>query len=358
MLLTEFDYDLPPELIAQTPLAKRDESRLLVLSRSTGAIEHYHFYDLPDILSSDTVIVLNNTKVFRARLFGHFYEGEKSSEVFLLKKVGIDLWQCLCHPGRKFFPGKTIRFLPNTNNTSAHRTLHEKADRKLTGTVKSILEDGSRVIQFDQDVSPLLEYYGHTPLPPYIKTESSLERYQTVYAKESGSVAAPTAGLHFTREVLEKLGKKGVEKAEITLHVGAGTFQPVKVEEVEKHVMHYENYTFSPETAEKLNRSKQTGKKILAVGTTSTRVLESCVSLDARSKISFHAQSGHTNLFIYPGYTFTAVDHLLTNFHLPKSTLLMLVSAFAGKELIMKAYDEAIKKQYRFFSFGDAMLIL
>ncbi len=353
MKLTDFDYTLPPELIAQVPLEKRDQSRLLVVHRDTGKLEHRIFHELPQLLSENTVLVRNNTKVFKARLFGYFMPREQNvSEVFLLEKVGHNIWRCLTHPGRKFFPGKVITFAPADTNVNLAEPLQAR--------VNSIKEDGCRIMEFSDEVEPLLDIYGHVPLPPYIKTEANLERYQTVYARETGSVAAPTAGLHFTPAVFDALEKKGIEVDEVTLHVGQGTFQPVKVERIEDHEMHHELFSLSKETADRLNQAKKTGKKILAVGTTTNRVLETCTQQSTvdRQPSTLHPQSGYTNLFIYPGYDFKFVDQLLTNFHLPKSTLLMLVSAFAGRELIFKAYEEAIKEKYRFFSFGDAMLIL
>ena len=348
MKVSEFDYYLPKELIAQDPIEKRDHSRLLIVERKNNSFRDSFFYDLPALLPDKTVIVLNNTKVFKARLYGKFPSDEKESEVFLLKKVGTNLWQCLTNPGKKFHPHKLMTFSPVVQNNAKNEVL-------LQAEVLNIQDDGSRLLQFNQEVEPLLDLYGHVPLPPYIKQEiNSLDRYQTVYAKLTGSVAAPTAGLHFTQEIFEALKKKNIEIAELTLHVGEGTFQPVKVEEIEKHAMHNETFTLSKETAKFLNRKKEEGYKILSVGTTTTRVLEHC----SNEKGNLVPESGHTNLFIYPGYKFKFIDMLLTNFHLPKSTLLMLVSAFAGKELPMKAYEHAIEQQYRFYSFGDAMLIV
>jgi S-adenosylmethionine:tRNA ribosyltransferase-isomerase len=348
MNVSEFDYHLPKVLIAQDPIEKRDHSRLLIVERKTNSFRDAFFYDLPALLPDKTVIVLNNTKVFKARLYGKFQSDERESEVFLLKKVGTNLWQCLTNPGKKFHPHKVMTFSPAIQNNA-------KQENILQAEVLNIQSDGSRLLQFNQEVEPLLDRYGHVPLPPYIKQEiHSLDRYQTIYAKLTGSVAAPTAGLHFTPEIFEALKKKNIEIAELTLHVGEGTFQPVKVEEVEQHTMHNETFTLSKETAEFLNRKKEEGYKILSVGTTTTRVLEHCT----HEQGILTPESGHTNLFIYPGYKFKFVDMLLTNFHLPKSTLLMLVSAFAGKELVMKAYQHAIEEQYRFYSFGDAMLIM
>lgn len=353
MLLSEFDYHLPPELVAQIPLLERDQSRLLVVHRRTGQLEHRYFYDLPEILDPQTTLVRNNTKVFKARLFGFFMPKEQNlSEVFLLEKVGLNIWRCLTHPGRKFYPGKVITFTPLQDKNASQ-------PEPLQARVNSIKDDGCRILEFNQAVEPLLDVYGHVPLPPYIKTESDLERYQTVYAKETGSVAAPTAGLHFTPAVFTSLEAKKIEVAEVTLHVGQGTFQPVKTDAIEEHVMHHELFSLTKETAEQLNQAKETGKKILAVGTTTTRVLEACASVERTDHaVSLQPQSGYTNLFIYPGYKFKFVDVLLTNFHLPKSTLLMLVCAFASKELTMQAYEEAIREKYRFYSFGDAMLII
>lgn len=384
MLLSEFDYHLPQELIAQEAIEPRDAARLMVIHRDTGRIEHHIFRDLPEILDPNTFLVRNNTKVFRARLFGKFSPKEDSrSELFLLKKTGQCLWQCMVSPGRKFFPGKVLQLALNTelritNNQSVPKSAKSSSSSlrnskfeipPLTATVVTILPDGTRTLRFNEEIEPYLETYGHVPLPPYIKEEAPLERYQTVYAKEEGSVAAPTAGLHFTPEVFRALEKKGIGSAEVTLHVGRGTFEPVKVSRVEDHVMHHEIYHLDEAAAKAINAAKAEGKKILAVGTTSVRTLETCALTPNPSPPGgeggrrpgegfIQAQAGHTNLFITPGYQFKCVDLLLTNFHLPKSTLLMLVSAFMGKDLMFKAYDEAIKEKYRFFSFGDAMLIL
>ncbi len=359
MLLSEFDYHLPQELIAQEAIEPRDASRLMVIHRDTGKIEHRIFRELPEILDANTFLVRNNTKVFRARLFGKFSPKEDNrSEIFLLKKTGQCLWQCMVSPGRKFFPGKVLQLISTVPTKS-----------NVTATVVTILPDGTRTLRFSEEIEPYLETYGHVPLPPYIKEEAPLERYQTVYAKEEGSVAAPTAGLHFTPGVFRSLEKKGIESAEVTLHVGRGTFEPVKVSRVEDHVMHHEIYHLDEAAAKAINAAKAEGKKILAVGTTSVRTLETCALTPNPSPPGgeggrrpgegfIQAQAGHTNLFITPGYEFKCVDLLLTNFHLPKSTLLMLVSALMGKDLMFRAYDEAIKEKYRFFSFGDAMLIL
>ncbi len=343
-LLSEFDYHLPQELIAQEAIEPRDASRLMVIHRDSGKIEHRIFRELPEILGAETFLVRNNTKVFRARLFGKFSPKEDNrSEIFLLKKTGQCLWQCMVSPGRKFFPGKVLQLISTVPTKS-----------NVTATVVTILPDGTRTLRFNEEIEPYLETYGHVPLPPYIKEEAPLERYQTVYAKEEGSVAAPTAGPHSTPEVFRALEKKGIASAEVTLHVGRGTFEPVKVSRVEDHVMHHEIYHVDEAAAKAINAARKAGKKIMAVGTTSVRTLETC----ADGKGMVKAQAGHTNLFITPGYQFKCVDLLLTNFHLPKSTLLMLVSALMGKDLMFRAYEEAIKEKYRFFSFGDAMLIV
>lgn len=335
----DFWYDLPEELIAQTPLERRDGSRLLVLNRQTGALEHRRFYDIVEYLNPGDCLVMNDSRVLPARLLGHRPTGG-AVEVLLLRDLGGGDWECLVKPGRKMQEGQEVIF----------------GDGQLTATVRAVLEDGNRVVHFSYDgiFLEVLERLGKMPLPPYIKEElQDQERYQTVYSREVGSAAAPTAGLHFTRELLEKIREKGVSEAFVTLHVGLGTFRPVKAEEVTEHHMHSELCTFSRETAEILNETRKRGGRIVCVGTTSCRTLESLVNEDG----SFEAKSRWTDIFIYPGYQFKAMDALITNFHLPESTLVMLVSAFAGREQVLHAYEEAVKERYRFFSFGDAMFI-
>ena len=335
----DFWYDLPEELIAQTPLEKRDTSRLMVLDRETGEITHKHFYDIIDYLNPGDCLVMNDSRVLPARLLGHRPTGG-AVEVLLLRDLGNKCWECLCKPGRKMQPGSEVIF----------------GDGELTATVKEVREDGNRVVEFHYEgiFLEVLERLGKMPLPPYIKAElKDQERYQTVYSREVGSAAAPTAGLHFTRELLEKIREKGVSEAFVTLHVGLGTFRPVKAEEITDHHMHSELCMMNAETARLLNETKRRGGRIICVGTTSCRTLESLVNDDG----TFEARSKWTEIFIYPGYTFKAMDGLITNFHLPESTLVMLVSAFAGREHVLSAYAEAVKERYRFFSFGDAMFI-
>ena len=336
----DFYYDLPEELIAQTPLQRRDASRLMVLDRETGKVEHKHFYDIIDYLNPGDCLVMNDSRVLPARLLGHRPTGG-AVEVLLLRDLGDKRWECLCKPGRKMQVGSEVRF----------------GDGELTATVREVREDGNRVVEFQYEgiFLEVLERLGKMPLPPYIKEElEDQERYQTVYSREVGSAAAPTAGLHFTEELLEKIREKGVKEAFVTLHVGLGTFRPVKAEQITDHHMHSELCMMSAETAAVLNETKQNGGRIICVGTTSCRTLESLVKADG----TFEAASKWTEIFIYPGYTFQAMDGLITNFHLPESTLVMLVSAFAGREHVLNAYAEAVKERYRFFSFGDAMCIL
>ena len=336
----DYWYDLPEELIAQTPLQKRDTSRLMVLNRETGEIRHQHFYDVLDYLNPGDCLVMNDSRVLPARLLGHRPTGG-AVEVLLLRDLGNNRWECLCKPGRKMLPGNTVSF----------------GDGELTAIVREVQEDGNRVVEFQYEgiFLEVLERLGKMPLPPYIKAElQDQERYQTVYSREVGSAAAPTAGLHFTNELLEKIRAKGVRTAFVTLHVGLGTFRPVKADNILEHHMHSELCMMSAETAAVLNETKQSGGRIICVGTTSCRTLESLVSEDG----SFEARSKWTDIFIYPGYIFRAMDGLITNFHLPESTLVMLVSAFAGREKVLSAYAEAVRERYRFFSFGDAMLIL
>ena len=335
----DFWYDLPEELIAQTPLERRDGSRLMVLNRETGEIRHKHFYDVIDYLNPGDCLVMNDSRVLPARLMGHRPTGGVV-EVLLLRDLGNKRWECLCKPGRKMQVGSEVIF----------------GDGELTAVVREVREDGNRVVEFRFEgiFLEVLERLGKMPLPPYIKEElQDQERYQTVYSREVGSAAAPTAGLHFTKELLERIREKGVNEAFVTLHVGLGTFRPVKAEEVTEHHMHSELCMMTAETANMLNETKRNGGRIICVGTTSCRTLESLVNDDG----TFEAKSGWTDIFIYPGYTFKAMDALVTNFHLPESTLVMLVSAFAGREHVLNAYEEAVKQRYRFFSFGDAMFI-
>ena len=336
----DFWYELPEELIAQTPLEQRDASRLLVLDRVSGDINHRHFYDVIDYLKPGDCLVMNDSRVLPARLLGHRPTGG-AVEVLLLRDLGDKKWECLCKPGRKMQPGNEVIF----------------GDGELTATVLEVREDGNRVVEFHYEgiFLEVLERLGKMPLPPYIKAElSNQERYQTVYSKEVGSAAAPTAGLHWTPELLEKAREKGVKLAFVTLHVGLGTFRPVKAEEISEHHMHAELCMLSQETADILNETKRAGGRVICVGTTSCRTLESLVNEDG----TFEAKSKWTEIFIFPGYTFKAMDGLITNFHLPESTLVMLVSAFAGREHVLAAYEEAVRERYRFFSFGDAMCIL
>lgn len=336
----DFYYDLPEELIAQTPLAQRDSSRLLTLDRETGEIGHYHFYDILDRLNPGDCLVLNNSRVLPARLLGHRVPTMGAVEVLLLKDLGDGVWECLTKPGRKTQPGTELSF----------------GDGALTATVVEALETGNKRIKFHYEgiFLEVLERLGKMPLPPYIKEElQDGERYQTVYSKVNGSAAAPTAGLHFTNELLDRLKEKGVKLAFVTLHVGLGTFRPVKAEEIADHHMHAEFCMISQETADLLNETKKNGGRVVCVGTTSCRTLESLANDDG----TFEEKSAWTEIFIYPGYHFKAMDALITNFHLPESTLVMLVSAFAGREHVLHAYEEAVRQRYRFFSFGDAMFI-
>jgi len=340
MKTSDFFYELPEELIAQTPLEQRDSSRLMCLSRATGEVEHKHFYDIVDMLRPGDCLVMNDSRVLPARLLGHRPTGG-AVEVLLLRDLGNKRWECLCKPGRKMQVGNEVIF----------------GDGELTARVVEVRDDGNRVVEFRYEgiFLEVLERLGKMPLPPYIKEElQNQERYQTVYSREVGSAAAPTAGLHWTPELLEKVRQKGVKTAFVTLHVGLGTFRPVKAENILEHHMHSELCMISEETARILNETRASGGRILCVGTTSCRTLESLVKEDG----SFEAGSKWTEIFIYPGYEFKAMDGLITNFHLPESTLVMLVSAFAGRENVLAAYEEAVKEKYRFFSFGDAMCIL
>ena len=336
----DFWYDLPEELIAQTPLQQRDASRLMVLNKQTGEIAHKHFFDIVNYLRPGDCLVMNDSRVLPARLLGHRPTGG-AVEVLLLRDLGDKCWECLCKPGRKMQPGSKVIF----------------GDGELTATVREVREDGNRVVEFHYEgiFLEVLERLGKMPLPPYIKAElKDQERYQTVYSREVGSAAAPTAGLHFTKELLQKVRQQGVNTAFVTLHVGLGTFRPVKAEDILDHHMHAELCMLSQKTADILNQTRKNGGRIICVGTTSCRTLESLVNADG----SFEAKSKWTEIFIYPGYTFKAMDGLITNFHLPESTLVMLVSAFAGREKVLNAYAEAVREKYRFFSFGDAMCIV
>ena len=339
MKRTDFSFDLPEELIAQTPLQRRDASRLLHLDKNTGELEHAHFYDLPRYLRAGDCLVLNDSRVLPARLIGSRPSGG-AVELVLLRDLGAGKWECLSRPGRKTRPGQELLF----------------GDGELSATVLEVTEGGNRIVQFHYEgiFLEVLERLGKMPLPPYIREElQDSERYQTVYSRELGSAAAPTAGLHFTRELLEEIEKKGVNIAYVTLHVGLGTFRPVKEEEIEDHPMHAEFCIVPERTARLVTETKRKGGRIVSVGTTSCRTLESF----AREDGSLEPCSGWTNIFIYPGYRFKCIDALVTNFHLPESTLIMLVSALAGREHVLNAYKVAVEERYRFFSFGDAMLI-
>lgn len=340
MLVEDFDYELPEELIAQTPLKKRDESRLMVLDKQTGEIEHKHFSDIIDYLNSGDVLVLNDTKVLPARLIGIKEETKATIEILLLKNIEGDNWECLVKPARRVHIGTIISF--------GEGLLKAKCIKEFDEGIKhfELIYDGVLV--------EILDKLGTMPLPPYIHEKlEDQNRYQTVYAKNLGSAAAPTAGLHFTEELLDKIKEKGIEVCYITLHVGLGTFRPVAVDKIEDHKMHSEFYMMSGEVADKLNKAKKEKRRIISVGTTTTRTLEAIMG----KYNTFKECSGYTDIFIYPGYKYKAIDNLITNFHLPKSTLIMLVSALAGKENVLNAYKEAVKEKYRFFSFGDSMFI-
>ena len=340
MKTDDFDFELPEELIAQTPIVKRDSSRLMVVDKQTGELSHHVFSDIVDLLSSGDVLVLNDTKVMPARLFGVKEDTLAHIEVLLLKNIKDDIWSCLVRPGKRVKEGTVISF----------------GEGLLKAKCISVKEEGIRDFQFIYDgiFYELLDKLGTMPLPPYIKEKlEDKDRYQTVYAKNIGSAAAPTAGLHFTKELLENIKNKGVKICYVTLHVGLGTFRPVTVEDVTNHKMHSEYYEMDEEVANTLNKAKEEGRKIISVGTTSVRVLETVMNKYNK----FCKCNGWTDIFIYPGYKFKAVDNLITNFHLPKSTLIMLVSALASKDIILNAYKEAVKEKYRFFSFGDSMFI-
>ncbi|MBQ1902374.1 MAG: tRNA preQ1(34) S-adenosylmethionine ribosyltransferase-isomerase QueA [Lachnospiraceae bacterium] len=340
MKLSDYDYHLPEELIAQDPLSVRSESRLMVLDKNTGDIEHKHFYDIKDYLKPGDCLVLNNTRVIPARLIGEKEDTHGKVEVLLLKRKSDDTWETLVKPGKKARPGARISF----------------GNGLLVGEVMDIVEEGDRIIKFHYDgiFEEILDQLGQMPLPPYITHKlKDRNRYQTVYAKYDGSAAAPTAGLHFTKELLQEIRDMGVNIAEVTLHVGLGTFRPVKEDNILDHHMHSEYYQISKEAADLINETRANGGRIISVGTTSTRTLESAAAEDG----TLRECSGWTEIFIYPGYKFKAIDGLITNFHLPESTLIMLVSALAGREHVLHAYEEAVEARYRFFSFGDAMFI-
>lgn len=346
MNLSDFDYELPPELIAQHPLKKRDESKLMVLNRANQTIEHHQFFELPDLIDENSVLVFNESRVIPARL--KFKINEKEVEILLIKQLTANSspltaqkWECMVKPGKLFKADTAF-----------------KIDDECSGQVKEITANGLRVIQFEAtDFNQYLKSKGEMPTPPYVKEQlEEKERYQTVYSKTEGSVAAPTAGFHFTPKLFEKLKQKGVQIEFVTLHVGLGTFQPVKTDSIEEHEMHSEWFQLDEQVADRLNKAKQQGKKIIAVGTTSVRVLESCAQLTSNHSL-LTSQMGETDIFIYPGYQWKFVDQLITNFHVPKSTLLMLVSSLASRDFILKAYEAAKQNKYRFFSFGDSMWI-
>ena len=340
MKTSDFNYELPPELIAQTPIQRRDASRLLVLDKNTGAWQHRHFYDLPEYLRPGDCLILNNSRVLPARLLGHRLPGGGACEVLLLIDRGNKTWECLVRPGKRMRTGAKLSF----------------GDGELTAEVVEELPGGNRLVRFDYEGIFLeeLERLGKMPLPPYIKEElQDQERYQTVYSKVNGSAAAPTAGLHFTQELLNQVSTMGVKLGYVTLHVGLGTFRPVKEDEIEGHEMHSEYCVIPQETADLINETRKNGGRVICVGTTSCRTIESWAAEDG----TMTASAGWTDIFIYPGYRFKVMDALITNFHLPESTLIMLVSALAGREHILAAYREAVREKYRFFSFGDAMFI-
>ena len=340
MKVSDFDYELPEELIAQHPYDKRDEARLMVMDRQKQKIEHKVFRDVIDYLEPGDCLVINDTKVIPARLYGKKDTGA-NVEVLLLKRIDGDEWEAMVRPGNKLKPGAKVSF----------------GEGLLNAEILEVLEGGNRKVKFEYKgiFNEILDKIGLMPLPPYIKESlKENDKYQTVYAKYEGSAAAPTAGLHFTEELLKKIREKGIVVANVTLHVGIGTFRPVKVENVEEHNMHSEHYYIKKEDAEKINEAKKNGHRIISVGTTSCRVLESVADEKGMVKES----EGDTNIFIYPGYKFKCIDRLITNFHLPESTLIMLVSSLAGRDFVMEAYNEAVKERYKFFSFGDAMMIL
>lgn len=348
MHINDFDYELPKELIAQTPAEKRDSSRLLVVHRETGEVEHKHFYDIIDYLKPTDCLVLNNSKVLPARLFGVKEGTGAKVEFLLIKRIEGDTWETMVKPGKRLKVGDSVSF---------------SDDKLFRAVIKDYGEDGTRIVEFEYEGIFLerLEELGQMPLPPYIErgnNKDDKDRYQTVYCKNEGSVAAPTAGLHFTQELLEKARAKGVKIAYVTLHVGIGTFRPVKVEKIEDHHMHFEEYFVDEENAAIINEAIKSGNRIISVGTTSTRTVESAAEFDEEAgKFLVKPGSGSTGIFIYPGYEFKIVKSLITNFHLPKSTLLMLISALYTREDILRVYETAVKEEYRFFSYGDAMFI-
>ena len=340
MKTSDFNYELPKELIAQTPLEKRDTSRLMTLDRKTGAWEHHHFYELPDFLEPGDCLILNNSRVLPARLLGQRIPGGGACEVLLLIDRGENTWECLVRPGKHLRQGAKLSF----------------GNGELTAEVTQVLEGGNRLVRFNYEgiFLEVLDRLGKMPLPPYIKEElQDRERYQTVYSKVVGSAAAPTAGLHFTKELLQKVQEMGVNVGYVTLHVGLGTFRPVKEDDITDHLMHSEYCVIPQETADLINETKKNGGRVICVGTTSCRTVESWAAENGTMK----ASAGWTSIFIYPGYKFKVLDALVTNFHLPESTLIMLVSALAGREHVLRAYEEAVRERYRFFSFGDAMFI-
>lgn len=342
MKTADFHFDLPPELIAQTPIERRDASKMLILNKNDGALSHRHFYDLPDFLKPGDCLVLNDSRVLPARLIGRREDGGHAVELVLLTDKGNNVWECLVRPGKKCRPGNRLVFGEN---------------EELKAEITDENPGGTRLVRFEYSgiFLELLEHLGRMPLPPYIRERlEDPERYQTVYSRVTGSAAAPTAGLHFTDDILDRIRAKGVATAFLTLHVGLGTFRPVKETELEEHLMHSEYYTVSEETAKMINDARKAGGRIISVGTTSCRTLETIADTDG----TIHATSGWTDIYIYPGYTFKGIDGLITNFHLPESTLIMLVSAFAGREHVLNAYRIAIEERYRFFSFGDCMLII
>ncbi len=341
MNVSDFNYELPKELIAQDPLLNRSESRLMVLDKVTGEVTHKHFYDIIEYVNEGDCLVINNTKVIPARLYGSKEDTNATIEILLLKRIDSNTWECLTRPGKKARVGARIIF----------------GDGLLSGEIVDVVEEGNRLIRFEYDgiFEEILDKLGEMPLPPYITHKlKDKSRYQTVYAKYDGSAAAPTAGLHFTPELLKRLRDKGVKIAEVTLHVGLGTFRPVKVENVLEHHMHSEYYEITKEACDIINSTKENGNKVISVGTTSTRTIESAA--DENGILT--PKKGDTDIFIYPGFDFKVIDSLITNFHLPESTLIMLVSALAGRENVLAAYEEAVRERYRFFSFGDAMLII
>ena len=340
MKTSDFYYDLPQELIAQEPIKQRDTSRLMVLNKENGTTEHKHFYDITEMINEGDTLILNDTRVLPARLYGTKEDTGGAIEFLLLNKHSLDTWEVILKPGRRAKPGARFIF----------------GNGELKAEILDVINEGNRLVKFEYEglFENVLERLGEMPLPPYItKKLEDKDRYQTVFAKHNGSAAAPTAGLHFTPELLQKLKNKGVNIGYVTLHVGLGTFRPVKVEDVNDHKMHSEFYVLPEETAELINRTKENGKRVISVGTTATRTLETA----GLNGMPLKASSGWTDIFIYPGKEFNVIDALITNFHLPESTLIMLVSALAGKENVLNAYEEAVKEKYRFFSFGDAMFI-